>query len=84
MQPMGDKWKAFGWNIVEIDGHNHGQIKEALLTRKTGLPTLVVAHTIKGKGVSFMENKPIWHYRMPNKEELPILMKELGLEEDLQ
>ena len=85
IQPMADKWKAFGWNCVEIDGHNHGQIKEALLTRKTGLPTLVVAHTIKGKGVSFMENKPIWHYRMPNKEELLILMKELGLEEeDLQ
>ena len=85
MQPMADKWKAFGWNVLEIDGHDYRQIKEALLMRKSGMPTLIIAHTVKGKGVSFMENTPIWHYRMPNKDELPILMKELELEEeDLQ
>lgn len=85
MKPFADKWKAFGWNVVEIDGHNHTEIREALLTRQTDVPTLVIANTIKGKGVSFMENVPIWHYRMPNEEELPILMKELGLtEEDLK
>jgi transketolase len=49
---------------------------------KSATPTLIVANTIKGKGVSFMENVPIWHYRMPNEQELPILMKELGLTED--
>ena len=49
------------------------------------MPTLVIANTIKGRGVSFMENVPIWHYRMPNEQELPILMQELGLtEEDLK
>lgn len=84
MSPFVDKWKAFGWNVVEIDGHNYEEIKEALLVRKKGKPTLVVANTIKGKGVSFMEGVPIWHYRMPNEQELPILMRELGLrEEDL-
>lgn len=85
MKPFADKWKAFGWNVVEIDGHNYAEIKEALLVRSVKVPTLVVANTIKGKGVFFMENVPIWHYRMPNEQELPILMKELGLtEEDLK
>lgn len=84
MEPFADKWRAFGWHVLEIDGHNHEQIRETLLVRKEHTPVLVIAHTIKGKGVSFMENVPIWHFRMPNKEELPILMKELGLtEEDL-
>lgn len=82
MKPFADKWKAFGWNVVEIDGHDCVQIKEALLTRQTDKPTLVVANTVKGKGISFMENVPIWHYRMPNEQELPILMEELGLTED--
>lgn len=84
MKPFADKWKAFGWNVVEIDGHNYVEIREALLFRKADVPTLVIANTVKGKGVSFMENVPIWHYRMPNEKELPILMKELDLtEEDL-
>lgn len=81
MSPFGEKWRAFGWNVIEIDGHDHGQIREALLARAEGRPTLVVAHTVKGKGVSFMEGKPIWHYRMPNEEELPMLMRELELTE---
>lgn len=85
MKPFADKWKAFGWNVLEIDGHNYDEIKRALLTRKKDKPTLIVANTIKGKGVSFMENVPIWHYRMPNEQELAILMNELGLtNEDLK
>jgi transketolase len=85
MKPFADKWRAFGWNVTEIDGHNYAEIREALLERKAGKPTLVIANTIKGKGVSFMENVPIWHYRMPNEQELPVLMKELGLTaEDLK
>ena len=79
MKPFAAKWKAFGWNVLEIDGHNYAEIKNALLTRKANMPTVVIAHTIKGKGVSFMENVPIWHFRMPNEHELMILMKELGL-----
>lgn len=82
MKPFAEKWKAFGWNVVEVDGHNYTEIREALLTRELNKPTLVVAHTVKGKGVSFMENVPIWHYRMPNEEELMVLMEELGLTEN--
>lgn len=85
MKPFAEKWNAFGWNVINIDGHHYEEIRKALLVRKAGKPTLVVADTIKGKGVSFMENVPIWHYRMPNAQELPVLMKELGLkEEDLK
>lgn len=82
MRPFADKWKAFGWNVLEINGHDHEEIKKALLTRQDRVPTLIVANTVKGKGVSFMENVPIWHYRMPNEEELPVLMCELGLTEE--
>ena len=81
MKPFAEKWKAFGWNVLEIDGHNYEEIKKALLVREKSKPTLIIANTIKGKGVSFMENVPIWHYRMPNEQELPVLMKELGLTE---
>lgn len=84
MKPFADKWKAFGWNVVEIDGHNCNEIKKALLMRQEKKPTLVVANTIKGKGVSFMENVPIWHYRMPNEKELAILFKDLGFTEEEQ
>lgn len=84
MKPFADKWKAFGWNVVEIDGHNCAEIREALLIRQRGIPTLIVANTIKGKGVSFMENVPIWHYRMPNEEELPVLFEDLGFTKEEQ
>ena len=81
MHPMAEKWRAFGWHVLEIDGHDHQAIKEALLERKEDMPTLIVAHTVKGKGISFMEDVPIWHYRMPNAEEMPVALKELGLSE---
>lgn len=81
MKPFADKWRAFGWNVVEIDGHNYAEIREALLIRQKQRPTLIVANTIKGKGVSFMENVPIWHYRMPNEEELQILFRDLNFTE---
>lgn len=85
MKPFAAKWQAFGWNVIEINGHNYEEIRNALLERQSGKPTMVLANTIKGKGVSFMENIPIWHFRMPNEMELPILMQELGLtEKDLE
>ena len=84
MAPFADKWKAFGWHVIEIDGHDHSEIRKAMLHREDMKPVLIVANTVKGKGVSFMENMPLWHIRMPNDEELPILMKDLGLtKEDL-
>ena len=81
MKPFAEKWRAFGWHVIEIDGHNHKEIKGALLYRDEKKPVLVIANTVKGKGVSFMENKPLWHCRMPNDEELQILLKELGMAE---
>ena len=82
IQPFAEKWKSFGWNVLEIDGHNYDEIRKALITRAEGKPTMIIANTVKGKGVSFMENVPIWHYRMPNEQELPVLMEELGLTEE--
>ncbi len=79
-----DKLSAFGFSVEEIDGHNQEQIKCALEKRITDIPRAIVAHTVKGKGISFMEDKPIWHYRVPNEEELKIALKELEMKrEDL-
>ena len=61
------KWRSFGWNAVETDGHDHNALREALShTAENGRPTAVIADTVKGKGVSFMENDILWHYRFPH------------------
>ena len=79
LEPLGAKWRAFGWNVREIDGHNISEIQEALATRsvQSDIPTCVIAHTVKGKGVSFMENKLLWHYRTPDQEEFRLALAEL-------
>jgi transketolase len=79
-EPIVPKWKDFGWYVIEIDGHNFNQIISALdeFEKIRNKPTLIVAHTIKGKGVSFMENQSKWHGKAPNKEELAAALKELG------
>lgn len=74
---LADKWRAFGWNVTEIDGHNHLQLKEALTSFQEQKPNCIIAHTIKGRGVSYMENKLLWHYRSPNAEEYNIAMSDL-------
>jgi len=73
------KWRAFGWNVIEIDGHNMQQIVEALETAPTikGVPTIIIAATVKGKGVSFMENVPAWHGKAPNAEQTQIALAEI-------
>ena len=75
-----DKFKAFGWNVIEIDGHDFDQIFAALdLAKSTvGQPTMIVAKTIKGRGVSFMENQAGWHGNAPSDEHLRIALEELG------
>ena len=72
IDPLTDKWKAFGWKAIEIDGHDYGQIKMALeMADKTkGQPTVIVADTIMGKGVKSIENNNAWHGKVPSKEEL--------------
>lgn len=79
MNPLAEKWEKFGWNVLKINGHNVHDIYEAATTRVADKPTLVVAHTTKGKGISFVEGKPLWHYRLPNEAEMPIALKELGI-----
>lgn len=71
MEPMGDKWTAFGWEAREVDGHNLGQVLEAIhAPRRPGVPLAIVAHTVKGKGASFIEDDNNWHYRSPSAEEV--------------
>jgi len=79
LEPVKAKWESFGWHTVEIDGHNMHQILEALdeATHVHSQPTIIIAHTVKGKGVSFMENKSTWHGRAPTEEEYKIAMAEL-------
>lgn len=82
MEDWRSKWEAFGWECKEIDGHNIEDIYNTLSSENLiDTPKVVIANTIKGKGVSFMENVPIWHFRMPNEEELKIVIKELDLTE---
>lgn len=70
LEPLVEKFKAFGAEVIEVDGHHHGEIFSALTSSHAFKPKVIVAHTIKGKGVSFMENQVIWHYRSPNNNEL--------------
>ena len=80
LEPLASKWRAFGWRTLEIDGHDIGQLIEAIgkARRTRGRPAVIIAHTIKGKGVSFMENNPDFHGRAPTKEEYEQAMAELA------
>jgi len=80
IEPLPAKWEAFGWHAVEIDGHNQAQVLDALDEAETiqGRPTVIVARTVKGKGVSFMENKAEWHGVAPKPDELERALKELA------
>ncbi|MZP43031.1 transketolase [Heliobacterium gestii] len=83
MDPFADKWRAFGWEVLEVDGHDIPALLDALdraKIDKDGAPKLIVAHTVKGKGISFMEGVPLWHVRMPNEEERTIAAQELALD----
>jgi len=80
LEPLAEKWRTFGWCVREIDGHDVEEIESVFgaIPTEPGRPTCVVAHTLKGKGVSFMENKLLWHYRSPDKDELRLALAELG------
>ena len=77
LEPLRDKLIAFGWNVIEVDGHNHNELFSAL-DSDTKKPKVIIANTIKGKGVSFMENEISWHYRTPSGELFDQAMKDLG------
>jgi transketolase len=76
--PVRDKVQAFGWETVEVDGHDQQALFEAVTGRGGAAPLMVIAKTIKGKGVSYMENVPIWHYRSPSPEEYQQALRELS------
>lgn len=69
LEPFADKWVAFGWEVLEVDGHNCVELLTACQTKKINKPLCIIANTIKGKGVSFMENNVLWHYRSPQGED---------------
>ncbi|PYS24691.1 MAG: transketolase [Acidobacteria bacterium] len=80
--PVVDKVQAFGWEAVEVDGHDQQTIFNAVSSRSGNAPMMIIARTIKGKGVSYMENVPIWHYRSPSPEEYQQALAELSGEEE--
>ena len=81
LEPLAEKWKAFGWFVQEINGHDFLEIHDSFLNTKNkkDKPSIIIANTIKGKGVSFMEDDNNWHYRTPNDEELKLALAELSL-----
>lgn len=81
-----EKWESFGWLVKEVDGHDIAALEEILLAKnETGKPLLLIAHTVKGKGVSIMENNPLWHFKLPNRKERKVFCAELDIgKEELQ
>ena len=81
LEPLAEKFRSFGWIVHEIDGHDHSQLLQAISSPYEGKlkPTMIVAHTVKGRGVSFMEDDNNWHYRIPTQEEVVLAKKELGM-----
>ena len=79
LEPFADKWRSFGWQVQEVDGHNHQQLQSELssVPLQSDCPSVIICHTVKGKGVSFMENTVLWHYRVPRGEEFATALQEL-------
>jgi transketolase len=80
LAPIDEKFAAFGWNVLEVDGHDVGAVRDALVRAREhkGAPTCIIAHTVKGKGVSFMENNNEFHGKAPNKDQTEIALAQLN------
>jgi transketolase len=81
LDPLAEKWRAFGWRAIEVDGHDMAALLDALHQSTPGdeRPTAIIAHTVKGKGVSFMEDDNNWHYRIPTADEVLKSKQELRI-----
>lgn len=79
--PITEKWSSFGFEVIEIDGHNIMEIKKSLSLKSLNKPKVIIANTIKGKGISFIENKTDWHYKLPTDNEIKIAIAELQMTE---
>jgi transketolase len=84
LEPFADKWRAFGWAVTEVDGHDHAQLAAAFAqaAATTDRPTCILANTVKGKGVPFMEHSVLWHYRTARGDEFDAALGALGTEDD--
>ena len=80
LEPLADRWRAFGWSVADVDGHDAAALTKAFdaLPLEAGRPTCLIAHTHKGRGVSFMEDQVEWHHRVPTDHELAAVLRELG------
>jgi transketolase len=78
LEPLAAKWVAFGWKVIEADGHDHGQLLTAYRSEPDGRPTLIIAHTVKGKGISFMEDRVEWHHKVPTEDQVNQALAELA------
>lgn len=78
LEPLADKWRAFGWEVIEVDGHDHAALLDVLGRPGTDRPRCIIAHTHKGMGVSYMVDQVNWHHGIPNKEQYEIAMRELA------
>ena len=77
LEPLADKWESFGFEVRTINGHDHAALLDALSPASTGKPVAVIANTIKGKGVSFMEDRVEWHHKVPSAEQVQAAIQEL-------
>jgi transketolase len=80
LEPLADKWRAFGWHVLSIDGHSIPALQQAFAEAAStkGKPTCIIANTVKGKGVSFMENNPKFHGVAPSQQEMELALQEIG------
>jgi transketolase len=78
LEPLADKWRSFGWEVREVDGHDHAALLEILAPSSSGDPVAVIAHTIKGKGVSFIEDRVEWHHKVPDAQQVQAAIQELS------
>jgi transketolase len=78
LDPLDDKWRAFGWDVIEVDGHDHLALLDAFTAPRGERPTCVIANTTKGRGVSFMEDRVEWHHKVPSPEQITVALAELA------
>jgi transketolase len=84
LEPLADKWRAFGWEVCDVDGHDHAALLAALRapTSPRDRPLCIIAHTIKGYGISYMRDKVGWHHGVPNEEQYDLALRELAMSEE--
>ena len=78
LEPLADRWRAFGWEVIVCDGHDHAALYDVFVSAREGRPRCIIANTIKGKGVSFIEDRVEWHHKVPSPEQVELALKELA------